>query len=135
MPAPQDVIWLATAQRADLELSSVNDGISSYGAGIWPYHDHQNQGVTTDGIGPGGNISAIVYRDYLDDAGWPETLGTSFTPYFTEAFYRKEIPVWEAYAPGQFSDPESDWKMIWRILGLALGIGLVLSAWLPRRSS
>lgn len=131
--APQDVIWLATAQRADLELSSVNDGVSSYGAGIWPYHDHQNQGVTTDGIGPGGNISAIVYREFLDEAGWPKTLGTSFTPYFTDAFYRKEIPVWEAYAPGQFSDPGADWKMILRILGLAIGAGIILSIGLPRR--
>ncbi len=130
---PQDVVWLGTSQRADLELSSVNDGVSSYGAGIWPYHDHQYQGVTTDGIGPGGNISAIVYRDYLDDAGWPKTLGTSYTPYFTEEFYRKEIPVWEAYAPGQFSDPGSDWRLVLRIALLALGLGLAVAAVLPRR--
>ncbi|MFT5483957.1 MAG: hypothetical protein ACI9GW_002616 [Halieaceae bacterium] len=132
--APQDVVWLATSQRVDLELNTTDDGTHSYGSGIWPYHDHQYSGVTTDGIGPGGNISAIVYNEYLDEAGWPKTLGTSYAPYFTEAFYRKEIPVWEAYAPGLFSDPGRDWLMLARMLVLALVLGVLFASLLPRRT-
>lgn len=121
--ARRDVVWLATAQRADLALAFTDDGLNSYGPGIWLYHDHQNRGVTTDGIGPGGNISAIVDSGHLDDAGWPRTRGVSWEPYFTEAYYRKEVPVWESYAPGLFGDPGPDWALLTRlaVLGLSLG--------------
>ncbi len=121
--ARRDVVWLATAQRADLALEFVDDGLNAYGPGIWLYHDHQNRGVTTDGIGPGGNISAIVDSGHLDDAGWPRTRGVSWEPYFTEAYYRKEVPVWESYAPGVFGDPGPDWALLTRlaVLGLSLG--------------
>jgi hypothetical protein len=123
--APQDVLWLATSQRADLALELVNDGLHAYGPGIWPFHDHQYSGVTTDGIGPGGNISAIVYGEYIDESGWPRTLGVSFAPYFTEAFYRKQVPVWEAYAPRLFSDTRPDWLMLVRVCILALALGVL----------
>ena len=137
--APQDVLWLATSQRADLSLNLINDGTHAYGPGIWPFHDHQYSGVTTDGIGPGGNISAIVYAQYLDNAGWPQTRGVAWDNYFTEAYYRKEIPVWESYARGVFSDTGFDWMMVLRVIGLALAIGimaaLLLTALLRRRSA
>lgn len=123
--APQDVAWLATAQRLDLELELRNDGLHAYGPGIWPFHDHQNAGVTTDGIGPGGNISAIVYTDYLDDSGWPRTQGMSWDNYFTEAYYRKEVPVWRSYAPGLFDDAGLDIRLLLRVLGLALALGML----------
>jgi len=135
--APQDVVWLATSQRVDLALDLTNDGKHAYGPGIWPFHDHQYSGVTNDGIGPGGNISAIVYAQYLDEAGWPLTRGVPWDNYFTESYYRKEIPVWEAYAPGLFSDTGFDWLMLLRIIGLAIAGGimaaLLLSALLRRR--
>ena len=121
--APQDVLWLATTQRADLALELKNDGVHSYGPGIWPFHDHQYNGVTTDGIGPGGNISAIVYEQYLNEDGWPQTRGVSWDQYFTGAYYRKEIPVWESYAPGLFSDTGIDLWMLARLLVLALALG------------
>lgn len=123
--APQDVVWLATSQRANLSLDLTNDGLHAYGPGIWPFHDHQNQGVTNDGIGPGGNISAIVYAQYLDDAGWPQTRGVAWDNYFTEAYYRKQIPVWQSYAPGLFSDPGFDFLMLLRVLGLAAAAGML----------
>ena len=123
--APQDVVWLATSQRADLALELTNDGTHAYGPGIWPFHDHQYAGVTNDGIGPGGNISAIVYADYLDAAGWPQTRGVAWDAYFTQAYYRREIPVWESYAPGVFSDAGIDWWMLLRVLGLALAAGVM----------
>ncbi len=122
---PQDVLWLATTQRADLALELVNDGLHAYGPGIWLFHDHQYKGITNDGIGPGGNISAIVYSQYLDEAGWPQTRGVPWDRYFTQAYYRKEIPVWEHYAPGLFSDTGFDWLMVLRVLGLALACGIM----------
>jgi hypothetical protein len=123
--APQDVVWLATSQRADLVLDLTNDGKHSYGPGIWPFHDHQYSGVTNDGIGPGGNISAIVYAQYLGETGWPLTRGVPWDNYFTQAYYRKEIPVWEAYAPGLFSDTGFDFLMLLRVFGLALAGGIM----------
>lgn len=122
---PQDVVWLATSQRIDVALDLTNDGLHSYGPGIWLYHDHQNQGVTTDGIGPGGNISAIVYRDYLDEYGWPQGRGVSFDKYFTAAYYRKDVPVWESYAPGLFSDVGHDATLFVRIIIFALSIAVL----------
>jgi len=122
--SPQDVVWLSTAQRVDLELRFDADGLHSYGPGIWPFHDHQNSGITTDGIGPGGNISAIVYSDYMDEDGWPQTRGVSFDQYFTADYYRKEVPVWESYAPGMFADPGKDGALYWRVLLFALAIGI-----------
>ncbi len=137
MRSPQDVVWLATSQRVDLALSLVNDGRRSYGPGIWLFHDHQNAGVTTDGIGPGGNVSAIVYGEYLDESGWPKTQGVSLDPYFTAEYYRREVPVWESYAPGLFADPGSDRWLLARLLIVALCtgvLGAMLFAGLRRRT-
>jgi FtsP/CotA-like multicopper oxidase with cupredoxin domain len=125
--APQDVIWLATTMRADLSLDLVNDGLHSYGPGIWLFHDHQYQGITNDGIGPGGNIAAIVYAKYMQENGWPKTQGVAWDQYFTEAYYRKEIPVWEQYAPGLFAETGFDWVMVLRLLGMALAAGILLA--------
>jgi hypothetical protein len=125
--APQDVVWLATSQRVDLALVLRNDGLHAYGPGIWPFHDHQYAGITTDGIGPGGNISAIVYREYLDDNGWPRTRGVSWDKYFTGAYYRKEVPVWESYAPGLFSDTDVDRLMLLRVIILTMAVGVMLA--------
>lgn len=123
----QDVIWLSTAQRVDLSLSTINDGLHSYGAGIWPYHDHQSHGVTTDGIGPGGNISAIVYEEYMNEDGWPQLQGVSYAPYFTADYYNKQLPVWQTYAPDLFSDPDLDNFLMLRIVILSLAIGMLLA--------
>jgi hypothetical protein len=76
-------------------------------------------------FGPGGNISAIVYTGYLDDSGWPRTQGMSWDNYFTEAYYRKEVPVWRSYAPGLFDDAGLDTRLLLRVLGLALALGML----------
>ena len=135
---PQDVVWLATSQRVDVSLELSNDGLRAYGPGIWLFHDHQNQGITTDGIGPGGNISAIAYEDYLQESGWPNTLGVSMDKYFTKAYYRREVPVWEDYAPGLFSQAGNDPAMLVRVIILALSLGIVaallLNSLLRRRA-
>jgi len=130
--SPQDVAWMATAQRLDLDLELTNDGLHAYGPGIWLFHDHQNQGVTTDGIGPGGNISAIVYGEYMDEAGWPRLQGVSWDNYFTKAYYRKEVPIWRSYAPGLFDDTATDLNLLIRLLGLALSLGMFAALLLVR---
>ena len=123
--APRDVVWLGTAQRADLSLQLTNDGLNGYGPGVWLFHDHQNSGVTNDGIGPGGNISAIVYAEHLDSSGWPKLRGVAWDQYFTESYYRKEIPVWDSYAPGLFSAVGTDRLMLARLLLVALALGTI----------
>jgi len=123
-PAAQvtrDVIWIASSQRVDLALQTTDDGLHSYGSGVWLLHDHQEKGVTTDGIGPGGNVAAIVYEQFLGDDGWPSTFGVDWSPYFTEAYYQRELPVWQAYDPlGMFATAGDDgWRLL-RLLVLAL---------------
>jgi hypothetical protein len=49
----------------------------------------------------------------------------SFQPYFKEAYYRKEIPVWDSYAPGLFAEPGADNWLLLRVLALALGVGML----------
>jgi hypothetical protein len=126
----RDVAWLATSQRVELDLQTVNDGVNAYSPGIWLFHDHQNRGTTNDGIGPGGNISAIVYREYQGADGWPKTRGVSLAPYFTEAYYRRAVPVWESYAPALFGEPGVDFRLLLRLLGMALGLGWLLGLFL-----
>ena len=61
-PAAQitrDVFWLSTAQRLDLHLNTTNDGLHSYGEGVWMLHDHKERAFTTDGMHPGGSVSAL----------------------------------------------------------------------------
>ena len=110
----------------ELDLLTDNDGRHAYGPGIWLFHDHQNRGTTTDGIGPGGNISAIVYEEFLGDDGWPRTRGVPLETYFSKAYYRRQVPVWQAYAPTLFGDPARDNWMLLRLLGLAVGLGLLI---------
>ena len=124
---PQDVLWVPTSQRYDIELNFTNDGTNSYGPGIWLFHDHQNKGVTTDGIGPGGNISAIVYDEFLDDDGWPISNGMNLNQYFSSDYYNKEIPIWGDIAPEVSSNPKDDIKLIFRLILLALFFGIFFS--------
>jgi len=121
----RDVVALAPAQRLDLLLNTTNDGLNAYGSGIWLFHDHGERAITSDGIGPGGHISAIVYEDYLGANGWPQTLGVSWDPYFTEAYYRKEIPIWQAYAPNLFTAAGVDIWFLLRLVVLATCLGAV----------
>lgn len=97
----RDVFWLASAQRLDLTLSTVNDGTHSYGAGVWMMHDHKGRGITNNGIAPGGNMSAIVYEEFISPEGWPITQGEDFGQYFNPQFYQRDeignvaITLWE----------------------------------------
>ncbi len=90
----RDVFTLGPAQRADLELYALNDGLNNMGAGIWTFHDHNEAGVTTDGIYPGGHISSVVFESYLGANGMPKLQGVDVSPFFTKEFYQKKYPIW-----------------------------------------
>jgi hypothetical protein len=133
----RDVVWIASAQRVDLDLSTSNDGLHSYGEGIWLLHDHQEKGVTNNGIGPGGNVAAIVYESYLNSNGWPKTLGIKWDKFFSADYYQRKIPVWESYAnDGKFSNRQTNYYFIARVFLLVIAasmfIGLGLRKFLMR---
>jgi FtsP/CotA-like multicopper oxidase with cupredoxin domain len=128
----RDVVWIATAQRLDLALSTTNDGLGSYGNGVWLFHDHGSKQTTSNGIGPGGHISAIVYDDYLGNNGWPETSGVSFDPYFTSAYYRKQLPVWAHYGKRWFTPGGDDRQFMLRLILFSMLAGIFLAALLAR---
>lgn len=97
-PAAQitrDVYDIAAAQRLDLTLNTTNDGLHSYGEGIWLFHDHREKGITTDGMNPGGNVSTIVYKKFLNENGLPKGKGVDVSKYFTEEFYARKLPIWQ----------------------------------------
>jgi len=90
----RDVFFISSAQRNDLKLETTNDGLHSYGEGIWLFHDHNELGITTNGMMPGGGVSAIVYESWLTPEGKPKAQGVDLRPYFTRQYYRGELPVW-----------------------------------------
>ncbi len=96
----RDVFNIAPAQRIDLHLQTVNDGLHSYGPGIWLFHDHVETGITSDGMSPGGNIAMLVFRDFLDQQGMPKVREQPLNQVFNKNYYAKLIPVW---GDGNFS--------------------------------
>ena len=121
----RDVVWLGPAQRLDLHLRTVNDGLHNYGPGVWLLHDHREKGITTNGVNPGGNISAIVYESFLTESGWPKTQGMDWTPFFSPAYYQKNIPIWgaldDAGLLGQVGSQRLGWIRA-ALLGLVGGL-------------
>jgi multicopper oxidase len=93
----RDVHSMVPAQRIDLEINGTDDGLNSYGQGIWMFHDHVEKSFTTNGIGEGGDISLLVYKDYLDEKGIPKVHGMSLAPYFTKEFWQGKYPAWQDY--------------------------------------
>ena len=140
-PAAQiqrDVYALSAAQRIDLTLNTTNDGLNSYGEGIWLFHDHREKGITTNGMSPGGNVSMIVYNSYLNEMGLPLAQGSDISKYFTEEFHARTLPIWQDLdevgslgAPAGQSrlesfNPEARTDMLNLIYGLLAGILLYL---------
>lgn len=105
----RDVFSLAPAQRLDLELNTTDDGLHSYGSGLWMFHDHTEKAFTTDGQGEGGSISLIAYKQYLDEKGTPKTHGMDLSPYFTKEYWQRKVPVWQNWADdwGSLGEPAS----------------------------
>jgi len=91
----RDTYDISPAQRNDLKISTVDDGLHSYGEGIWIFHDHMERGITTDGMNPGGNVSALVYKKYLNEVGMPKAIGESSKALFTKRYQQRKLPVWQ----------------------------------------
>jgi len=135
----RDVVDVDTAQRVDLVLDTTNDGLHSYGEGVWLLHDHHENAVTTDGVFPGGGITAIVYESYLDENGVPKVSGIDWKPFFSPEYYRKKIPSLATYGddtrifrePAE-ATPRGSRVFIWG-LAAGLGMGAVVALFLGRR--
>jgi hypothetical protein len=128
------------AQRVDLHLNTVNDGLHSYGEGVWLLHDHKERAFTTDGVHPGGAVTAIVYRSYLNENGWPKMQGVNWTPFFTKEYYERKVPVWATYdETGMLGEAGSQTRPLRRVVLLGFVVGLLLGvltilmgAWIKR---
>ncbi len=91
----RDVYDVAPAQRIDVVINTTDDGFNSYGEGIWIFHDHRERGITTDGMNPGGNVSAVVYKSFLNENGIPKLQGVDVKPYFSSEYFKRQLPVWQ----------------------------------------
>jgi manganese oxidase len=135
----RDVFDIAPAQRIDLALETKNDGLHSYGAGVWMFHDHVPVGASSDGIEPGGNIALIAYKSLLDEQGMPKGHTEMVNQTFSKDYYAKKLAVWgnnKEYAP-LLSDAGLLSPNYLKIIafGLAIGalLGIVIVTW--RKSS
>ncbi len=125
-PAAQitrDVYGVSAAQRIDLHLQTTNDGLHSYGEGIWLFHDHVEMGVANDGMSPGGNIALLVYESFLGEQGLPKLRADALDDVFTNSYYAKQRPLWNKQEAGMLTP---DYLHI-LLFGLLVGsiIGLV----------
>ena len=131
----RDVFWIASAQRLDLELDTTNDGLNAYGPGAWLMHDHRERAVTSNGIGPGGDISMVLYEQYVGSKGLPQTVDglQALAPFFQPAYYKGQIPVFAGMRGNELLEPlresnENLWffrlvfvgLVIWLLLGLKI---------------
>ncbi|MGH8556587.1 MAG: multicopper oxidase domain-containing protein, partial [Methylococcales bacterium] len=131
----RDVFDLEPAQRYDLELNTVDDGLNSFGPGVWMMHDHREKAITNHGQFPGGNITMIVYRSFLDPNGLPLMQGMDLAPYFTPAYFERKVPVWAAIdKAGTLADPAPESPALAGplLLCFAGGLGIGGLMWLPR---
>lgn len=122
----RDVFDIAASQRADLKINTTEDGLNSYGEGVWFFHNHKEEAVTTDGIAPGGDVTTITYESHLGEDGFPKKDGVSWKPYFTEKYYEGEIPMWQGLSDkyGNIEVREESTPMI-ALMGLT---GLIMGA-------
>ncbi len=137
----RDVFNLAPAQRLDLKIQTTNDGLHSYGPGIWLFHDHVETGITSDGISPGGNISLLVFKPFLDERGMPKIRQQALSQIFNTNYYAKSQPVWDmAELSGLFGEarllaPEHVKIILFGlIMGAALGLFILSLRYLQQKT-
>jgi plastocyanin len=127
MQITRDVFDIAPAQRTDLQLLTKNDGLHSYGPGLWMFHDHSATGTTTDGMEPGGNMAILAYKHLLDEQGMPKMHDELFDQVFNKDYYAKKIAVW---GQGDFAPLLGDAGLIppnyLQIILFGLSIGLLI---------
>jgi len=128
-PAAQitrDVFNLSSAQRLDLKLQTVNDGLHSYGEGVWLFHDHVETGVANDGMSPGGNIALMVYESMLSATGMPTVRSDALDEFFSNRYYAKKQALWKQQEAGNFSPNYLHIILFGLLLGSALGLILFI---------
>lgn len=134
----RDVLGLTAAQRADVILDTHDDGLDSYGPGVWLFHDHREPATTTNGMFPGGDLSMITYRQYLKDDGFPRTRGMPLAQFFQPAYYQRKVPVWGDMEPVLLGAPQagSPWRTLLPallVLLFAAAAGWLLKVFWRRR--
>ena len=68
----RDVHGMVPAQRIDLELNGTDDGLNSFGQGIWMFHDHVEKSFHHQRTSVKAATSAWwSTKDYVDDKGIP----------------------------------------------------------------
>ncbi len=122
----RDVFDIASAQRLDVHLQTTNDGLHSYGPGLWMFHDHVPTGTMTDGIEPGGNMAILAYKPLLDDKGMPQHHDQMMGVLFDKDYYAKKQAFWQQtdYA-ADFGDAGFIAPHIGNLIVFGLLIGLV----------
>lgn len=133
----RDVYAISSAQRIDLQLSATDDGLHSYGPGVWLFHNHAEKGITSNGMNPGGDISMIVYTRYLQENGLPRLQGMEINSFADPAFYQRRIPVWGESAAADLLGQAGAVRPAWYTLilfGLVCGLIGGLAVWLLRLS-
>jgi len=122
----RDVYDLSAAQRLDLNLQTTNDGLHSYGEGVWLFHDHVETGVANDGISPGGNIALMVYESMLNPNGMPMIREDALNNVLTNSYQNKEKPLWGKKASGMLA-PDYVSLISWgSLVGLIIGLLLFI---------
>jgi len=123
----RDVFDIAPAQRLDLSLKTQNNGLNSYGPGLWMFHDHVATGTTTDGMEPGGNMAILAYKDLLDEQGMPKMHDELLNEVFSKDYYAKKQALWGqgdfAHLLGEAGRIAPDYL---RIIAFGLTAGLVI---------
>lgn len=129
----RDVVAIHAAQRVDLILNTTDDGLNSYGEGVWLFHDHEESHITTNGVSPGGQLSSITYRSYLDENGMPVTQGMDLRMFFTEGFYDRTGAAMAGMS-GEHMAPKIPFVLI--AAGIAAGFVSTMGfAWWRRRNT
>ena len=125
----RDVFDIAPAQRLDLSLKTQNNGLNSYGPGLWMFHDHVATGTTSDGMEPGGNMAILAYKDLLDGDGMPKMHDDLLNEVFNKDYYAKKQAIWRqgdfAQLLGQagLMSPDYVYIVVFSLLGgLVLGL-------------
>ena len=138
----RDVFDLAPAQRIDLQLKTENNGLNSYGPGLWMFHDHVVTGTTSDGMEPGGNMAILAYKQLLDEQGMPKLHDELLNQLFNKDYYAKKQAVFEkddfAHLLGDpgLIEPEIITVIIFGLsAGLTIGLIIVITRLYKRKRS
>ncbi|MEQ1543518.1 multicopper oxidase domain-containing protein [Methyloglobulus sp.] len=129
----RDVFDIAVAQRIDLNLKTSNDGLHSYGPGLWMFHDHVLTGTTTDGLEPGGNMAILAYKPLIDEQGMPKMHDQMLAEVFDKDYYAKKQAPWQqsdyasSFGDAGLISPDVKKLVIFGLLiGLIAGLLIVL---------